>query len=123
MYIYIWGRRDRRGRADRGRSPRRRPAWRRNMCILIKASVQFRNDILESQKRVDYQNEFDRLQGAKNKKIIGLQPDVKSRMKSIHVYIYIYIYIQVCVYMQREREIERDIDVCIYVYTYIHIYI
>ena len=31
----------------------------------IASSVQFRNDILESQKRVNYQNEFDRLHGAK----------------------------------------------------------
>ena len=31
----------------------------------LKAQVQFRHDILESQKRVHYQNEFDRLQGAK----------------------------------------------------------
>ena len=32
----------------------------------IKAQVQFRHDLLESQKRVNYQNEFDRLQGANN---------------------------------------------------------
>ena len=31
----------------------------------IKAQVEFRNDILESQKRVNYKNELDRLQGAK----------------------------------------------------------
>ena len=31
----------------------------------IQAQVQFRSDIIESQKRVNYQNEFDRLQGAK----------------------------------------------------------
>ena len=30
----------------------------------IKAQVQFRHDLLESQKRVNYKNEFDRLQGA-----------------------------------------------------------
>ena len=30
----------------------------------IKAQVQFRHDLLESQQRVNYQNEFDRLQGA-----------------------------------------------------------
>ena len=35
----------------------------------IKAQVQFRHDILESQKRVNYQSEFDRLQGAKNNSI------------------------------------------------------
>ena len=32
----------------------------------IKAQVQFRHDLIESQKRVNYKNEFDRLQGAKN---------------------------------------------------------
>ena len=32
----------------------------------IKAQVQFRHDLLESQKRINYQNEFDRLQGANN---------------------------------------------------------
>ena len=31
----------------------------------IKAQVQFRNQLLEFQKRFSYQNEFDRLQGAK----------------------------------------------------------
>ena len=31
----------------------------------IKAQVQFRHDILESQKRVNYQSELDRLQVAK----------------------------------------------------------
>ena len=30
----------------------------------IKTQVQFRNQLLESQKRVNYQNQFDRLQGA-----------------------------------------------------------
>ena len=35
----------------------------------IKAQVGFRNDILESQKRVNYKNEFDRPQGAK--KLLG----------------------------------------------------
>ena len=34
----------------------------------IKAQVQLRHDILESQKRINYQNEFDRLQGAKKNK-------------------------------------------------------
>ena len=47
----------------------------------IKAQVQFRNEILESQKRVNYQNEFDRLQGSK--RLTALQPDVKSRMKDL----------------------------------------
>ena len=31
----------------------------------VKAQVQFRHDLLESQKRVNYKNELDRLQGAK----------------------------------------------------------
>ena len=30
----------------------------------VNAQVQFRHDLLESQKRVNYKNEFDRLQGA-----------------------------------------------------------
>ena len=47
----------------------------------IAAQVQFRHDVLESQKRVNYQSEYDRLQGAK--RIIGLQPNVKSRMKGL----------------------------------------
>ena len=47
----------------------------------IKAHVQFRNELLESQKRVHHQNECDRLQGAK--RIIKLQPSVKSRMKEL----------------------------------------
>ena len=38
----------------------------------IKAQVQFRHDLLESQKRNNYQNGFDRLQGAK--KLSGLDP-------------------------------------------------
>uniref|UniRef100_UPI00404B5B2F hypothetical protein n=1 Tax=Flavobacterium sp. TaxID=239 RepID=UPI00404B5B2F len=47
----------------------------------IKAQVQFRHDLLESQKRVNYQNEFDRLQGAK--KLSGLDTHAKSRMKEL----------------------------------------
>ena len=47
----------------------------------IKAQVEFRNNILESQKRVNYQNELDRLQGAK--KLPGLDANVKSRMKEL----------------------------------------
>ena len=31
----------------------------------VKTHIQFRHDLLESQKRVNYKNEFDRLQGAK----------------------------------------------------------
>ena len=47
----------------------------------IKAQVQFRHDILESQKRINYQNEFDRIQGAK--KISGLDQHAKSRMQEL----------------------------------------
>ena len=47
----------------------------------IKAQVQFRHDLLESQKRVNYQNEFDRLQGAK--KLPGLDAKTKSQMKEL----------------------------------------
>ena len=44
----------------------------------IASSVQFRNEVLESQKRVNYQNEFDRLHGAK--KLSALDPTAKARM-------------------------------------------
>ena len=47
----------------------------------IKAQVQFRHDLLESQKRVNYNNEFDRLQGAK--KLPGLDANTKPRMKEL----------------------------------------
>ena len=47
----------------------------------IKAQVQFRHDLLETQKRVNYKNEFDRLQGAK--KLPGLDANAKSRMKEL----------------------------------------
>ena len=47
----------------------------------IQAQVQFRHDVLESQKRVNYQNEFDRLQGAK--KLSGLDVNAKTRMKEL----------------------------------------
>ena len=47
----------------------------------IKAQVQFRHDLLESQKRINYQNEFDRIQGAK--KLAGLDQNAKSRMKEL----------------------------------------
>ena len=47
----------------------------------IKAQVQYRHDLLESQKRVNYQNEFDRIQGAK--KIAGLDQNAKSRMQEL----------------------------------------
>ena len=45
----------------------------------IKAQIEFIHDLLESQKRVNYKNEFDRLQGAK--KLPGLDANAKSRMK------------------------------------------
>ena len=47
----------------------------------IKTQVQFRNELLESQKHVNYQHEFDRLQGSK--RLTALQPDVTSRMKEL----------------------------------------
>ena len=37
----------------------------------IKAQVEFRNNIIESQKRVNYKNELDRLQGAKKKSVVS----------------------------------------------------
>ena len=43
-----------------------------------KAQIEFRNNIIESQKRINYKNEFDRLQGAK--KISGLDVNAKTRM-------------------------------------------
>ena len=45
----------------------------------IKAQIEFINNILESQKRVNYKNGSDRLQGAK--KIAGLGGNAKPRMK------------------------------------------
>ena len=47
----------------------------------VASSVQFRNDMLESQKRINSQNEFDRLQGAKL--MSALHPNVESRMKDL----------------------------------------
>ena len=47
----------------------------------IKAHIEFRHDLLESQKRVNYKNEFDRLQGAK--RLPGLDANAKSRMKGL----------------------------------------
>ena len=47
----------------------------------VKAQVQFRHDLLEYQKRINYKNEFDRLLGAK--KIAGLDDNAKSRMKEL----------------------------------------
>ena len=46
----------------------------------IKAQVQFRHDLLESQKRVNYKNEFDRLHGAK--KLPGLDANKKQECKN-----------------------------------------
>ena len=47
----------------------------------LRAQVEFRHDLLESQKRVNYKNGFDRLQGAK--KLSGLDAHVKSRLKDL----------------------------------------
>ena len=47
----------------------------------VKAQVQFRHDLLESQKRFNYKNEFDRLQGAK--RLPGLDANTKTRMKEL----------------------------------------
>ena len=47
----------------------------------IHAQVQFRHDFLKSQKRVSYQSEFDRLQGAK--KLPGLDVNTKLRMNEL----------------------------------------
>ena len=47
----------------------------------IKAQVEFRNDILESQKRVNYKNELERSQGAK--KLPGLDANTITRMKEL----------------------------------------
>ena len=44
----------------------------------IKAQAQFRTEILESRKRVNYNNEFYRLQSAK--RLTSLHPNVKSLM-------------------------------------------
>ena len=47
----------------------------------IKAQVELRNDILESQKRVNYKSEFERLQGAK--RLPGLNANTITRMKEL----------------------------------------
>ena len=47
----------------------------------IKAQIEFRNNIIEPQKRINYKNEFDRLQGAK--KIGGLDANAKTRMTEV----------------------------------------
>ena len=46
-----------------------------------KAKIEFRNDILESQKRVNYKSEFERLHGAKN--LSGLDANTITRMKEL----------------------------------------
>ena len=47
----------------------------------IKSHIQFRHALLESQKRVNYHNEFDRLQGAK--KLTALDTNAKTRLKEL----------------------------------------
>ena len=44
----------------------------------IKAQIEFRHELLESQKRVNYKSEFDRLQGAKKTARIGCQCKIKN---------------------------------------------
>jgi hypothetical protein len=44
----------------------------------IRASIMFRHDALETQKRVNYQNEFDRMHGMKH-----INPGLISRMKEL----------------------------------------
>ena len=46
-----------------------------------KAHIEFINDILESQKRINYKSEFERLQGAK--KLVGLDAHTITRMKGL----------------------------------------
>ena len=47
----------------------------------VKTQVQFRHDILESQKIMNYKNEFDRLQGAEQ--LPGLDPNTKTIMNEL----------------------------------------
>ena len=49
--------------------------------LLEKKQIEFRNDIVESQKRINYKSESERLQGAK--KIAGLDDKAKTRMKEL----------------------------------------
>ena len=49
----------------------------------IKSQVEFRNNILESQKKVNYNNEFDRLQGAKQ--LPGLDANTTTIMKELQI--------------------------------------
>ena len=46
----------------------------------VKAQVQFRPDLLEPQERINYKNEFDRLQGAKKTARIGCQYKNKNEI-------------------------------------------
>ena len=46
----------------------------------IQAQVQFRNQLLESQKRVNYQNEFDRLQGGKRNNSITARCKISNEI-------------------------------------------
>ena len=55
--------------------------WTTRKREKIKAQIEFRHDLLESQKRVNYNNESDRLQGAQ--KLSGLDTHVKPRMKDL----------------------------------------
>ena len=45
----------------------------------IKAQIEFRNYVLEAQKRINYKSESDRLQGAH--KLPGLDANTKTRMQ------------------------------------------
>ena len=47
----------------------------------VKSQIEFRNNILESQKRINYKNGFDRLQGGK--KLSGLDANAQARMKEL----------------------------------------
>ena len=47
----------------------------------IKTQIEFRNNILESQKRINYKSEFERLPGAK--KLSGLGANTITRMKEL----------------------------------------
>jgi len=44
----------------------------------VRASIKFRQDTLEAQKRFNYQNEFDRMHGMKH-----LNPGLITRMKEL----------------------------------------
>ena len=46
-----------------------------------KAQIAFRTNILESQKRISYKSEFERLQGAK--KLSGLDANTVTRMEEL----------------------------------------